>query len=97
MCRTDPPHLTGGFAEHIYIMPGTAVFRVPESLPDEIATPANCALATVVNAVDTIGVNVGETVLIQGAGLLGLNLIALCKQAEASNIIVSDINASRLY
>jgi len=96
MCCQQWPHLTGGLAEYIYLMPGTGVFRVPESLPDEIATPANCALATAVNAIETIGLQAGENVLIQGAGLLGLNLIALCRQAGARRVIVTDINSARL-
>src|SRR4051794_6150902 len=31
------PHLFGGWAEYLYLKPGTAVFRVPEGLPDEVA------------------------------------------------------------
>jgi putative phosphonate catabolism associated alcohol dehydrogenase len=93
---TDPPHLTGGYAQHVYLFPGTAIYRVPDSLSDEIATPANCALSTVVHAVETIGVQRGETVLIQGAGLLGLNLIALCREAGAASIHVTDVSSARL-
>ena len=96
LCSNDPPHLTGGYAEYIYLFPGTAIYKVPDGIPDEIATPANCALSTVVNAAETIGINRGETVLIQGAGLLGLNLVALASQAGARNIIVTDISESRL-
>ena len=95
-CCDDRPHLTGGFAEYVCLMPGTAIFRIHDSLPDEVATPANCALATVVNAMETIGLEAGENVLIQGAGLLGLNLIALCRQAGAAKVIVTDVNAARL-
>ena len=96
LCCNDPPHLTGGYAEYIYLFPGTAIFKVPDSIPDEIATPANCALSTVVNAAETIGINRGESVLIQGAGLLGLNLVALASEAGARNVIVTDISESRL-
>ena len=28
-----PPHLFGGWADYLYLKPGTAVFRVPEGLP----------------------------------------------------------------
>ena len=93
---TNPPHLTGGYAEHVYLFPGTAIYRVPESLSDAIATPANCALSTVINALETIGVQRGENVLIQGAGLLGLNLIALCREAGAAGIHVTDVSPQRL-
>ena len=95
-CCNDVPPLTGGFAEHVVLWPGTTLFRVPEALPDEIATPANCALATVVCAREAIDVRANDTVLIQGAGLLGLNLIALCREAGASRIFVTDVSASRL-
>ena len=95
-CCKEPPHLTGGYAEHIYLFPGTAIFRVPDGLPDAVATPANCALSTMVNALETIGLEQGETVLIQGAGLLGLNLVALCREAGAGKIFVTDVAAGRL-
>ena len=31
------PHLFGGWSEYLYLKPGTAVFRVPDELPDEVA------------------------------------------------------------
>lgn len=92
----QPPALTGGYAEYIYLFPGTAIFRIHDMLSDEIATPANCALSTVINAVEVIGLRGGETVLIQGAGSLGLNLVALARDASATRIIVTDINQNRL-
>ena len=95
-CCDEYPPLTGGFAEHIVLWPGTGVFRIPDNLSDEVATPANCALATVVCATDAIGVAPGETALIQGAGLLGLNLIALCKEAGCENVLVTDVQPKRL-
>lgn len=95
-CCRDAPHLTGGYADYIYLFPGTAVYHVPENLPDEIATPANCALSTVINATETAELAPGETVLIQGAGMLGLNLIALCKEAGAGKVIVTDAMTRRL-
>jgi len=95
-CCNEPPHLTGGYAEYIYLFPGTAIYKIPADIPDEIATPANCALSTVINAVETIGLNKKETVLIQGAGLLGLNLVALAVEAGVKKIFVTDVMKSRL-
>lgn len=95
-CCSEPPHLSGGYAEHIYLFPGSAIFRIPDGLTDEVAAPANCALATVVNAVKTIGLRRGEKVLIQGAGLLGLNLVALCREIGAEEIFVTDVSPQRL-
>lgn len=88
--------LVGGYGEYVYILPGTTVFKLSDKLSDEVATPANCALATVVNAVETIGVEKGDAVLIQGAGLLGLNACALSAAAGAKAIIITDVVDSRL-
>jgi len=95
-CFNDPPHLTGGYSEYIWLYPGTTVYRIPDSLSDQAATPANCALSTVINAVDSIDLKRDETVLIQGAGLLGLNLVALAAEAGAKKIFISDVMQSRL-
>ena len=32
---TEWPHLTGGYAEYIYLHPGTVVFRIPASVSDK--------------------------------------------------------------
>ncbi len=95
-CCNEPPHLTGGYAEYIYLFPGTAIYKIPADIPDEIVTPANCALSTVINAVETIGLDKKENVLIQGAGLLGLNLVALAVEAGVKKIFVTDVVKSRL-
>jgi len=88
--------LSGGFAEYIYLRPGTAIFHVPSALSDEEACPANCALATVLNGLESLGVRSGERVLIQGAGLLGLYAAAVAGERGASQIVVTDIDESRL-
>ena len=90
------PHLTGGYAQYICLFPGTAIFKIPETVSDEIATPANCALSTVINAAEAIGLHDGEIILIQGAGLLGINLAALAVDAGAEKIFMTDVNPRRL-
>ncbi len=90
------PGLTGGYAEYIYLYPGTGIFAAPTDLDDAVVAPANCALATVVCALDTIGgVSCGESVLICGAGLLGTYLAALVKEAGARIVMVADADATR--
>ena len=37
LTSAQAPHLFGGWSEYLYLKPGTAVFRVPEELPDEVA------------------------------------------------------------
>lgn len=88
--------LVGGYSEYVYILPGTTMFKIPEGLSDEVAAPANCALSTVVNAVDTIGIERDDLVMVQGAGLLGLNAVALASEAGAKEILSTDVMQSRL-
>ncbi len=95
-CCDDGVPLSGGYAEHVYLWPGTAIYRVPAALPDEVAAPANCALATVVNAFETIEAAAGERVLIQGAGMLGLYAAAWAKELGMGPVIMCDVNAERL-
>jgi len=93
--NTNSP-LLGGYGEFVYILPGTAVFKVPDCLTDDIVAPANCALSTVICAVETVGIEKGDCVMVQGAGLLGLNACALLKEAGAKEIIITDILDARL-
>lgn len=90
------PGLTGGYAEYIYLYPGTGIFAAPPELEDAVVAPANCALATVVCAMETIGgVVPGESVLICGAGLLGIYLASLVKEAGARIVMVADADTAR--
>jgi putative phosphonate catabolism associated alcohol dehydrogenase len=94
-CCDDAPGCFGGYGDHCYLWPGTAIFQVPQNVSDPWAAPANCALSTVIHAIETIGSQPGERVLIQGAGLLGLNLVALLREAGAAHVTVTDVNPAR--
>lgn len=91
----DGSGLNGCFATHILLRPGTHVVPVPDSLIDSVVAPANCALATMVNAVSKIPENT-RSVMIQGAGLLGLYGCALLKEKGIENIFCVDIHDNRL-
>ena len=88
--------LSGGLADYCHLAAGTAIFRVPDSLPDTIACPANCATATVAAAMRVGGGCEGKSVLIQGAGMLGLTACAMARSRGAQEVIVCDVNAERL-
>lgn len=92
----SPPHFVGGFAEYCYVMPGTCVIKIPDDLPDEVAAPANCALATVVAGWEAARLQPADNVLIQGAGTLGVYAAALAKAYGCHRIIVTDVMNSRL-
>jgi threonine dehydrogenase-like Zn-dependent dehydrogenase len=91
----DDPHFHGGFAEYCYILPHSWVLKLPPELSDEEATPINCGVATMIAVVEAAAVTVGQTVVIQGLGLLGLYGAAICKCRGARLVIGIDPVAER--
>ena len=85
----DGSGLNGCYASHILLRPGTHVVPVPESIPDPVVAPANCALATMVNVVSQLP-DPCETVVIQGAGLLGLYGCALLRERGVKRVFCLD-------
>lgn len=90
------PPLSGGLATHCHLVSGTSIVRVPETLSDTIASPAGCATATVAAAFRTAGDCRGRTVVIHGAGMLGLTATAWAHAGGASAVIVSDPDPQRV-
>jgi threonine dehydrogenase-like Zn-dependent dehydrogenase len=90
------PHFKGTFGDYYYLFPHHTVFKVPDDLPDELVVGVNCAMAQVTNGWDLAGLGVGETVVIQGAGGLGLYAIAVARERGAARIIVVDGVPERL-
>jgi threonine dehydrogenase-like Zn-dependent dehydrogenase len=84
-----PPHFTGTFAEYSYVVPGAGTLRVPDGVKSTWASAASCALRTVVKAAQVAGrIDSQESVLIQGAGPLGLFATALLAAGGPRQIIV---------
>jgi threonine dehydrogenase-like Zn-dependent dehydrogenase len=99
----EPPHLFGGYAEYMYILPGTFVYKVPESLPVEVAVLTE--LFTVSYAVDAckevyslsgFGFTTGCTVVVHGVGPMGLFFLIRARMMGAGEIIAIDRSAYRL-
>ncbi len=88
---------SGGLAEYCHLAPGTAILKVADALPDEIACPVNCATATVAAGFRLAGLSVaGASVLVIGAGMLGLMATAMARSGGAREVIVCDVQADRL-
>jgi threonine dehydrogenase-like Zn-dependent dehydrogenase len=90
------PYFHGAFAEYYYLRPGGAVFKVPDALADELVSPVNCALSQVIFGLHKAGFRFGDTIVIQGAGGLGIQAAAVAKDMGASVVIVVDQIAGRL-
>jgi threonine dehydrogenase-like Zn-dependent dehydrogenase len=92
----EPPHFRGAYGEYYYLRHGQTICRVPDALTDGEVSPVNCALCQALYGLDTIGVRVGDTVLVQGAGGLGLYASALARDMGAARVIVLDKRKDRL-
>jgi len=93
---TNDHPLSGGLATHCHLVAGTAIVKVPESLLDTVASPAGCATATVAAALRTAGSCDGQTIVIHGAGMLGLTAAAMARSRGAAHVIVTDLDTNRI-
>lgn len=91
------PFLLGGFSEYGYVLPQSGRLKVPDNVPDDLASLSSCALRSVMNAMSQLGrIEPSETVVIQGAGPLGLLAAANAKVRGARKVIVVGAPAARL-
>ncbi len=90
------PYFTGTYAEYYYLRPGHYVFGVPDELGDDLVAPVNCALAQVTQGLLQARMRYGDTVVLQGAGGLGLNAAAVARDMGAGKVIVIDRVPARL-
>ncbi|MFB6087628.1 MAG: zinc-binding dehydrogenase [Haloarculaceae archaeon] len=56
------------------------------------AAAANCALSQVLCGLDAIGLTQGETLVVQGAGGLGLNAAAVATERGAETIVIDGVD-----
>lgn len=90
------PHFNAAYGQYYYLHPGQKCFRVPDNVSDDLAAPANCALAQVIDGLAESNASFGDTVVIQGAGGLGVLAAAVAKERGVGQVIVVDGVDSRL-
>jgi len=101
LTSAEAPHLFGGWAEYLYLRPGTPVFKVPEGLPTEVAVLTE--LFAVTHSLDLAaamprpgGFRPGDTVAVVGAGPIGIVHAAKARLMGASAVIAIDPFEARL-
>jgi L-iditol 2-dehydrogenase len=90
------PYFIAGFSDYYYLLPGHVCVKVPDDLSDAVVAPLNCALAQVIQALDSGGFRQGDSLVVQGAGGLGLNMIAAARDMGAGLIVAVDGIPGRL-
>jgi L-iditol 2-dehydrogenase len=91
------PYIVGGWAEYMYLPPKAWVYKVPEYLSVELAcltelfvVSALLDRAKELAAYGGKGFHFGDTVVIQGAGAVGMMMVAKARLLGAGKIIALD-------
>lgn len=85
----------GAFANHA-VVPVAGTVPLPDDIPDHLAALIGCAVLTGVGAaVNAAGIRPGETVVVIGAGGVGLNAVQGARMAGAGAVGVVDPNEGR--
>ena len=99
----ESPHLFGGWAEYMYILPNAFLYKVPEGIPLRVAVMAEL-MAVSYNLDKTKelftltgdGFATGSAVVIQGVGPMGICHLIKARVMGAGNIIAVDRSEYRL-
>jgi threonine dehydrogenase-like Zn-dependent dehydrogenase len=90
-----PPHLWGGFAEMVYVdleqLPGTKIYRLPDDMPlrlGALSEPLTSCIRALSRAQRIGGFRVGDSVVIQGSGPIGVLAVAAAQEMGAGRVIV---------
>lgn len=87
------PHFHGSFATHYYIHENQYFYKVPKNVPDVAAASANCALSQVYFGIEEADLRYNQSIVIQGAGGLGLYASAIAKEKGAKVIVIDGIKS----
>lgn len=87
--------LTGGWAKHIELKPGTIAVRL-DDVSTELFMAGGCSLPTALHAVERADIALGDSVLILGSGPVGLSALAFSIMRGARRVLLIGAPPSRL-
>jgi threonine dehydrogenase-like Zn-dependent dehydrogenase len=90
------PFLNGCYSEYLVLRENTDIIRIDEDIDPAIMVAASCSGATAAHCYDLASPELGDTVLIQGPGPLGLFAVAFARNLGARNVILIGGTESRL-
>jgi threonine dehydrogenase-like Zn-dependent dehydrogenase len=86
-----PPHLWGGYAEHMYLCPHSIVKKMDASIPAGVAVMFNPLAAGLSWAVSVPATRPGDRVVILGAGQRGLCCVIAAREAGARQVVITGL------
>lgn len=85
------------YADYAWLPKGMPFFRIPDHGKADAVAALGCALPTMLRGLERSGsIRVGETVVVQGAGPVGLAAVLVAAQSGAREVIVIDQSPLRL-
>jgi threonine dehydrogenase-like Zn-dependent dehydrogenase len=95
MTADHPPFLFGGYAEYMYVMPGSLVYKVASGVSD-LAACLSSVVANGVRWVKTLGrMTFGESLVISGVGSQGLAALMAARECGAGPIVMLGLTSDR--
>jgi threonine dehydrogenase-like Zn-dependent dehydrogenase len=98
-----PPHLFGGWAQYMYIVPGSFLVKVPDELPSEVAVLTEIFAVSVgldrakqMSAFPNESFRFDDTVVVLGVGPLGMCFLMKARMLGAGTIFAVDLSDYRL-
>jgi L-iditol 2-dehydrogenase len=88
--------LLGGWSEAIMLKPGVKILKLAAGVGVDAFIGGGCGLPTAVHAVQLAGIQLGDRVLVQGSGPVGLSVCALARLSGAGWVGVTGAPALRL-
>ena len=88
--------LFGGWAQKVYLEPGVIVAKLPDRVTFADYIGGGCGLLTSVHIIERAKITLGDTVVVQGAGAVGMSTAALARKSGAGQVIIIGGPASRL-
>nr|HEV7955031.1 zinc-binding dehydrogenase [Candidatus Acidoferrales bacterium] len=99
----NPPHLFGGWSQYMYVLPGSFLVKVPDDLPSEVAVLTEIFAVSVgldrakqMSAFPNESFRFDDTVVVLGAGPLGMCFLMKARMLGAGTIVAVDKSEFRL-
>ena len=99
----NPPYLFGGWAQYMYVVPGSFLVKVPDDLPSEVAVLTEIFAVSVgldrakqMSAFPNESFRFDDTVAVLGVGPLGMCFLMKARMLGAGTIVAMDKSEYRL-
>ena len=88
--------LLGGWSQKILLKADVHAIRLPADISPLRFIAGGCALPTALHAIERAQLRIGDRVVVQGAGPVGLSAAILAREAGADQVVILDRSPARL-